>query len=254
MQIIDTPEYRKAFVQYLRRGAPIDVSLKAITEKRLATHYIWRTSGDEKVRAAHAANNGKIFAWDNPPDTSHPGEDYNCRCWAEPYYGIIEGSLNRVSEKVVVILEYFRRLLSTVWRWEDRHFAAHFYVGGGRKITLDKIGHLKNIQTYYETHYLERFVAQIRKNSAIHTQGRFEDDFQRVYDFRPAQYSHGGATISGIFNCHIVINNDGSKTVTGKANIHFSDVFTDPVRLIDRVLPFLNITPAEWMVLFGELG
>lgn len=39
------------------------------------------------MRHSHAANEGKIFAWDNPPPTGHPGEEYNCRCTAEPYYG-----------------------------------------------------------------------------------------------------------------------------------------------------------------------
>lgn len=173
---------------------------------------------------------------------------------AEPYYGLIEGSLDRISEKVVVILEYFRRLLSTVGRWEDRHFAAHFYVGGGRLITLDEIGHLKDIQAYYEAHYLERFVSQIRNNAAIHIHGRFEDSFERAYNFRPVKYSHGGVTISGYFNGNITINTDGRKTVSGKAKIHFNDEFTDPVRFIDKVLPFLNITPTEWMILVGELG
>lgn len=86
MQIIHTPAYRAAFVQYLRRGTPLHVSLKA-AEQRPTTHYIWRTSGDSKVRSTHAENDGKIFAWDSPPETGHPGEDYNCRCWAEPYYG-----------------------------------------------------------------------------------------------------------------------------------------------------------------------
>jgi SPP1 gp7 family putative phage head morphogenesis protein len=52
-----------------------------------STHYIWRTRGDGKVRAAHAANNGRIFSWDHSPTTGHPGEDYNCRCVAEPYTG-----------------------------------------------------------------------------------------------------------------------------------------------------------------------
>lgn len=47
-------------------------------------HYFWHTAEDEKVRPAHAENNGKIFAWDDPPPTGHPGEDYNCRCWVEP--------------------------------------------------------------------------------------------------------------------------------------------------------------------------
>lgn len=51
------------------------------------THYIWRTSGDGRVRSSHAANEGRIFAWGNPPSTGHPGEDYGCRCRAEPYAG-----------------------------------------------------------------------------------------------------------------------------------------------------------------------
>lgn len=45
--------------------------------------YIWHTQGDGKVRDSHAENDGKTFSWDSPPDTGHPGEDYNCRCWAE---------------------------------------------------------------------------------------------------------------------------------------------------------------------------
>ena len=49
------------------------------------THYRWQTSEDERVRPTHAANNGKIFAWDDPPDTTgHPGDDILCRCTAVP--------------------------------------------------------------------------------------------------------------------------------------------------------------------------
>lgn len=87
---IHEPAYRKAFELYLRRGIPIGLSLKAIAAENPTTHYIWRTRGDGKVRPSHAANEGKIFAWDNPPPTGYPGEDYNCRCWAEPYYGLVD--------------------------------------------------------------------------------------------------------------------------------------------------------------------
>lgn len=49
------------------------------------THYIWRTMRDERVRKSHAEKEGKTFAWSNPPSgTGHPGEDYQCRCHAEP--------------------------------------------------------------------------------------------------------------------------------------------------------------------------
>ena len=46
--------------------------------------YIWRTSGDERVREDHKRNNGKIFRWDSPPKkTGHPGQDIQCRCVAQ---------------------------------------------------------------------------------------------------------------------------------------------------------------------------
>lgn len=45
--------------------------------------YIWRTVGDDKVRAEHAAREGLVFEWANPPSDGNPGEAYGCRCWAE---------------------------------------------------------------------------------------------------------------------------------------------------------------------------
>lgn len=48
--------------------------------------YKWSTSGDERVRESHMANDGKVFSYDDPPETGHPGEDYNCRCVALPVF------------------------------------------------------------------------------------------------------------------------------------------------------------------------
>lgn len=61
----------------------------AITQARQESlgieEYRWRTVGDERTRATHRANNGKIFRWDDPPaKTGHPGQDIQCRCFAEP--------------------------------------------------------------------------------------------------------------------------------------------------------------------------
>lgn len=50
-------------------------------------YYIWRTAGDEKVRTTHAQYNEKIRTWSNSPD---PGDDFNCRCWAEPLSNSLE--------------------------------------------------------------------------------------------------------------------------------------------------------------------
>jgi len=55
------------------------------------TRYIWRTSLDERVRPRHAELEGTIQDWKKPPivdsktgRTAHPGEDFQCRCTAEP--------------------------------------------------------------------------------------------------------------------------------------------------------------------------
>lgn len=52
--------------------------------------YIWRTSIDERVRESHKEKEGKKYSWNKPPvDTGHPGEDYQCRCWAEADFSTI---------------------------------------------------------------------------------------------------------------------------------------------------------------------
>jgi len=70
-----------------------------LTQKRQTdagvTKYIWRTAKDERVRGdpggmypsaepSHFDREGKVYEWKNPPEGGHPGEDYNCRCTAEP--------------------------------------------------------------------------------------------------------------------------------------------------------------------------
>ena len=52
--------------------------------------YQWLTAGDERVRDSHAALDGQIFSWDDPPTVEgrklNPGEDFNCRCIALPVF------------------------------------------------------------------------------------------------------------------------------------------------------------------------
>lgn len=52
--------------------------------------YIWRGTLDGRERDSHREKEGNYYAWNDPPaDTGHPGEDYQCRCTAEPYLGDI---------------------------------------------------------------------------------------------------------------------------------------------------------------------
>jgi SPP1 gp7 family putative phage head morphogenesis protein len=49
------------------------------------TQYVWSTSRDERVRPSHDALDGEIFDWATPPpETGHPGQDFQCRCVALP--------------------------------------------------------------------------------------------------------------------------------------------------------------------------
>jgi SPP1 gp7 family putative phage head morphogenesis protein len=53
------------------------------------TRYRWSSSRDERVREGHAALEGQICSWDDPPvvdektgERGHPGEPIQCRCVA----------------------------------------------------------------------------------------------------------------------------------------------------------------------------
>lgn len=71
----------------------LNSSLTKLRQQELGVEeYIWQTSGDERVRPTHRANDGKKFRWDDPPKTTgHPGNDVNCRCIARP---VLEGLLD----------------------------------------------------------------------------------------------------------------------------------------------------------------
>jgi SPP1 gp7 family putative phage head morphogenesis protein len=57
---------------------------KARQEELGITKYVWRTSQDERVREEHAELDGQEFSWSDPPAVGHPGQDFQCRCWADP--------------------------------------------------------------------------------------------------------------------------------------------------------------------------
>ena len=63
------------------------VGVAGLPVGRPTGHYTWRTAGDDRVRGTHAARNGQVFSWANPPEHGHPASEPNCRCWPDPYYG-----------------------------------------------------------------------------------------------------------------------------------------------------------------------
>jgi len=70
------------------------------------------------VRPEHEANDGKIFVWNDPPPTGHPGDEIGCRCWAEPYGGAIDDPPLEPVYPELLFLPLFRfgRLLGAMLR------------------------------------------------------------------------------------------------------------------------------------------
>ncbi len=214
--------------EYLRRGTPIEWSLKAAAQEHPTTHYIWRTRGDNRVRASHAANNGKVFAWDNPPATKHPGEDYNCRCTAEPY-------VRGVSEFAYQTL--VSGMLDSPDKWGTVTFTEHFYRGEGIAVTLGETGNFTGVVNFY-FYTLGRYNAvnaQIVDEARKHPSGSFEYSFEKSYDFGPYVFSIGFAIVRGKFR-GIVQHQNEMMSISGTVEYRFHDTFTDPRGIRQRLI------------------
>ena len=117
-----SPLYQKAFRRYLRTGLSIEIQMKTAAE---SGRYVWVTQGDDKVRSEHAANEGQIFSWNDPPGTGNPGDDYHCRCTAEPYDDAEEerplypDAIDPVYPELLLPLSRFGRLLAGLLRAVD---------------------------------------------------------------------------------------------------------------------------------------
>jgi hypothetical protein len=224
MQIIETPAYREAFIQYLRKGTPIDLSLKTMASEHPTTHYIWRTQGDNKVRSSHAANNGKIFAWDNPPETGHPGKDYGCRCTAEPYTPEVNESISQIVTSIVD--EGLSR-----WAWHE--FVLHYYFGGGRPVKLSHVGHLQDVIDVSQEHVFKGVERQVFKEARATLSGRLSDKFIRSYPFYSVSFIHGESTMRGHYN-GFVKRVGNALHINVEVEYSFNDTFTDPLDIRER--------------------
>ncbi len=223
---INTPKYKKAFREYLRRGTPLDILLK---EEHPTTHYIWRTREDDKVRGSHAANNGKIFSWDSPPETGHPGEEYGCRCWAEPVEG--EQTANQY-------------LISAVNdnsdKWSNTHFIFHA-VFGKKPVTLQETGYLADVINYYANHAISkddglpgiyrRVNQQIIGEAKKHF-GSFTYSFNSTYDFQDIRYVLRNSKVSGIFSGEVREENK-FQIISGTITYDYTDKFEDPASVVE---------------------
>ncbi len=209
----------------MRTGEPIamqEVKARARREMQGAStaHYIWRTQGDGKVRASHRANDGKIFPWDDPPPTGHPGEDYGCRCRAEAY----EPEVSEFARQTLT-----STVNDTGKKWDTFDFSWHFLTGGGAAVTLQEIGFLQDVIDLCAENRYSALNQQIKDAGREAGPGRFSHDFNRSYDFFGAIHPvFGGGTVSGEFKGAATLD-DTILIISRTVEYHFSDEFTDPL-------------------------
>ncbi len=181
--------YSAAFIEYIRRGTPIHLTLK---ETELLDRYVWRTQRDNRVRRSHRENEGRIFSWSDPLATGHPGEDYNCRCEAIPYLP---------GETEFAFHDFTTSLTSTHDRWNTFDLVWHYYRGGGRAVDLREIGHLREIAEHYayELGVFRKLSGQIANAARNQGSGVCDYVFENAYDFDPVDFAHGGGEVKGLF-------------------------------------------------------
>ncbi|WP_176083656.1 phage minor head protein [Martelella sp. HB161492] len=210
--------YRQAFEAYLRYGTPIPPETKEAPSR--TSHYIWRTMRDDRVRASHAANDGNIYAFDNPPVTGNPGEAYGCRCIAEPY----DASTG----------EYFDIRLSGVsdateqWPWW--RFAGHYFTGHGKPVTVRETGYLSEVVLKFQQEAIDnplRLPGQIADRARTTGEGDFVYGFEGNYEMQQIVFSIGTTTISGTASgsCR---RNAGMLELDGDITFELTDMFRDP--------------------------
>ena len=226
----DKLSYRKAFETYLRKGIPIELSLK---QSRTTTHYVWRTRQDSKVRSRHAVNHGKVFAWDMPPPTGHPGEEYGCRCRAEPY-------TPNVSDHMSITLT---GVSDSGSEWSIPDFVEHYFLGKGKGVILREVGHLVKVVDSYMEQAEEALKGQIADEARKNIGSAFNDVFKNSYDVKDAVFVLGRTTVGGAFSGTSTLKR-GILSIEGDLTFYQKDRFADSV-------DFYNLVERD-IEIFGE--
>lgn len=176
--------------------------------------YIWRTVGDGKVRPEHAQYNGTTRSWSDSPD---PGEDFNCRCWAEP---IQEEGL---SQKVIGPIKDQEK-------WSDLKFKLHFFMGGGRTLTLSEIGFLSDMIAKAREVMFKALEDQIADKMREMQTGSLVYTTNASYNFGDVHPYFGGGTIRTRTEGTVTKNGD-TLSIKGIVYYQYEDTFTDPFNI-----------------------
>ncbi len=217
-----------------------------------STRYIWHTQDDRKVRPAHARNDERIFQWDNPPPTGHPGEDFNCRCWAEPL-----GDDHYARQLLITKVRDNRE------RWTIFTFARHYRNGKGKEISLEKTGYMNDVIDHFANHALasdgkpgvyRAVEEQIINRAKEQGEGSLDYDFKRSFNFGPVNSVFANSIVEGVFDGDARKEEGGYLVINGVMTYSFSDEYTDPLQIIEITERIPGINREEALTIVQDLG
>ena len=219
----------KEAIEIERRAIQRNTKIYAQTiESHLTTHYTWKAVGDGKTRKSHKDNHNKKFAWNKRPPTGHPGEDFGCRCVAEPYFDSLSDLIDDISAQLSLVRKLWKFMILRSGKWTNSHFVANYYTASFN-VTLGRIGHMNDAKRHYKDNYFDRFKDQIKDKAKDLPDGPIQYNILKAYSFVSVLFSHGDSVIKGDFSGNIYTEKSGKRCIEGIADINFSDKFKDPL-------------------------
>ncbi len=188
-----------------------------------SSQYIWRTVQDDKVRGSHAAREGKTFLWTNPPEGGHPGEDYNCRCWAET----VNAEATGLKQEIISSINDGRK-------WTTFDFGYHFAFGNGRAVTLDEIGHLSGVIEISQQKIFPKIESQVTDKMRQIQSGSLIYRTENGYQFSGAHWVLGKGVVQ-TQTVGRVKKNGNILTLNAEVTYTYSDEITDPVNIREAI-------------------
>ena len=176
----------------LRQDDATFEQINAATKENSSDQYIWRTVGDGDVRSTHVARDGHTFRWSDNLRGGHPGEDYNCRCWAEP----VASASAPIPKRKPQQPEFVEQIVTSSThqssrKWTDEDFKNHFWNGNGREVNLSETGWLVDVIFHAKNIIFHRVEKQLIKKVKETKSGNFTDTWENSYDFKNVVFSLG---------------------------------------------------------------
>lgn len=248
--LVQSAEYYARLVSGLHRKQVRQQTTETV-QLHSTPFYIWRTQTDGRVRDSHAANNGKIFAWNTTVPTGHPGEDWGCRCWAEPYYG----DLSTPQDKPEFAKQTLITNINDGPKWSDFDLHMHVLEGNGRAITLEEIGYMADVIDHY-ANGLSKYKdinSHIIDAAVRSGEGAFRYTFYNTYDCQSIFWPLGESTIGGGFAG--TIKQDGQYIeIDGVVVYFFRDKIKDPLSFVEKVQKITGYSRQEAEDYVGNAG